>query len=245
MKFMAQFEVKRTQEVEEIEKREENGTIVEVKKKVQKEVPVKILIQRPSRSLKGESEFYYASILSDAIQRKGIISRALLEKRIVDDDGILTKAEKEIFSQSNDIIFNKKNELSQLLLVPQLERNKEWEEKVAVCQNEISAAQRILRALYARNQNIFDNTAEEIAQRRTLTWWILNLTHIEENGKIRAFFGDKDLNTKIKEYERIEDEEDVFGMKVYNEAFFYIYLWVTEGITSQEEFDKIQKEMNK
>lgn len=241
---MAQFEIKKTKEVEEIEKREENGTTVEVKKKVQKEVPIKILVQRPSRSLKGEAEFYYASILSDAIQKKGIISRVLLEKRIMDDDGILTIAEKEIFAKSSEIIRNCKEEINKIVIVPEAERAKDWKETVAKLQDDIGAAQRMLRALYSRNQNIFENTAEEIAQRRTMTWWILNLTYIEEDGKVRAFFGDKDLNAKYKEYERIEDEEDIFGMRVYNEVYFYVYLWMTEGISSQEEFDRIQKIMS-
>jgi hypothetical protein len=220
----------------------ENGAETITRKPIKKEVPVKIFIQKPTRSLRESGEEYYAITLSDNLT-KGVISRALLEKRIREDGGILdTKEEKELENLTNKLI-EAQTKISELgLETTKTEENKQNLKKL---QDDIVEIQRKLQALYVRNQNIFENTAEERAQRKSLTWWILNLTYIQEDGdkEPKAYFSGN-MNEKFKKLEIIEDGEDEFGLTIYSQVYFYVYLWLFQGLTSPEDFKKAQEKIN-
>ena len=96
MKTLYEFNVDKTVEVEEQETRVEEGKEIIVKKKVSKSVPVKILIKKPNRSLADEGDLYYSVKVSEGIQ-KGLLTRALLSKRLINDGGTLIAINNAIY----------------------------------------------------------------------------------------------------------------------------------------------------
>jgi hypothetical protein len=52
------------------------------------------------------------------------------------------------------------------------------------------------------------------------------------------------MNEKFKKLETIEDGEDEFGLMIYSQVYFYVYLWLFQGLTSPEDFKKAQEKIN-
>ena len=93
MKRIYEFTVNKEEEVsEDTVETKKDGTEVTTSKKVQKEVPHKFFLRRPTRAMTDEAELYYGVKLAEGI-KAGLLTRALLEKRFENDGG--TRSDQE------------------------------------------------------------------------------------------------------------------------------------------------------
>ena len=83
-------------EVEEKSYNDQDGEIT-IKKKVKGTEDVWFALQEPTRFIAEEGECYYASQFSKFVQA-GLLTRAMLQKRILDDKGLLSQKDNEKFS---------------------------------------------------------------------------------------------------------------------------------------------------
>ena len=89
-KLIYQFELPQTKEVEETtEELDAQGIAIKVTRKTKKQIAAEFGIRRPNRSLYDEAEFYYNEMVGKGMSR-GLLSSALLAKRLNNDGGVLT-----------------------------------------------------------------------------------------------------------------------------------------------------------
>ena len=88
---------------------------------------------------------------------------------------------------------------------------------------------------------LYQNTAENIARNRTATWWMLHLSHEDKGGDFKPIFGTGDLESRLKIYDKIEEDEDPFKLEMVKKLLLAASLWYFNKAQTQEEFDLMLK----
>ena len=72
---------------------------------------------------------------------------------------------------------------------------------------------------------LLNHTADTRAQNKVITWYLLNLTHIEKDGETTPFFpGETFEDKKLDFYEKEESEDALFTL-VYDKLTAFISFW--------------------
>lgn len=201
--------------------------------KVEEEVPYSFQILKPLRKEVDEAELYYGINLSLGVQ-KGLMPKALLMKKYADNDGIFSEKEKQKYKELYDEYLKLvdtqtkiKEEVSEELKVEQEKRKTE-------IYNELMSYQKAQLSL-------FEYTAENWAKNKTIIWWALNLSAKEDGSN---FFEGKTVEDKIKSWEDIEANEDIFRTEVVSKFILLITLWYNGHANTEKDFDNILKISN-
>ena len=73
----------------------------------------------------------------------------------------------------------------------------------------------------------------------TSLWWTLNLLYDGESNK--QVFPGNTFDEKIAYYDTIEEKEDEFLLKVFRISIFLITPWLTNQVSTKEDFDKLME----
>lgn len=238
-KKIYEFVVKKEEEVDRVETKNENGKEVTITSKVKENIARKFFIKKPTRALFEEAELFYAVRLSEGI-KAGLLTRSLLAKRYSNDGGALSEAEKEQYSESYVKLFQKQNEFQQLSIKDKSERTKEEQEYFEKLTAEMVKLRTDLQDFEIAQASLFDQTAESRARNKTILWWILNLSYmIDKEGKETCIFGEGSFDEKLALYDSFEESSDDWMKGVIKKFAFYVSFWYMGRASTQEEFEKL------
>jgi hypothetical protein len=239
-KKIYEFVVRKEEEVDKVETKNENGKEVTITSKVKENVSRKFFIKKPTRGLFEEAELFYAVRLSEGI-KAGLLTRSLLAKRYSNDGGALSDTEKEKYTESYVKLFEKQNEFQKLSSVKEKnERTKEEQEDFEKLTAEIVKLRTDIQDFEISQASLFDQTAENRARNKTILWWILNLSYMVDNdGKEICIFNDGSFDEKLALYDNFEESNDDWMKSVIKKFAFYISFWYMGRASSQEEFEKL------
>lgn len=236
MKALYKFKLYKEKTVETpVEKTDEAGNKIKVlEPKIEKEELI-YFIRKPTRELVEKAELFYASKVSEAI-KMGILSAPSLQKRFINDDGILSEDQKKKYEGLFNELFEKQALHKQLTAkVNQTEEDKNEVNKVFdSIVNILTEIQRIESQV---GNVVSQNTAENIARNRTSFWWTLYLSYQEIGDKNIPVFGDGSYEDKLKKYDKVEQDEDEFELKLVNKLFLITSLWYLGKAETQDDFD--------
>ena len=68
---------------------------------------------------------------------------------------------------------------------------------------------------------LFDQTAETRARNKTILWWILHLSYLQEGNDYKPYFGDGSLENRLERYDVYEEEGDEFDEEVIRKLIYY------------------------
>jgi len=242
MKTIYEFDVSKEGTVKETEESvDESGQKITITKDVIKQVPHKYFLKKPTRVLFDEAELFYGVKLSEGV-KAGLLTRTLLNKRYVDDGGILSDKTKTAENEAYKDLYNCQNELEQLLGLEEKDRPDYFETKKAELEQKIIVIKDSLTQLEMQKESLFDNTAETRARNKVITWWILFLSYYEKNGEKLPFFGDGDYESRMNKYDEIFESEDPHLIKVANAFIYFISFWYVGKASSKEDFDLLKTE---
>jgi hypothetical protein len=199
-------------------------------KKVKK--PQTIIINKPTRRMIDAAEEYYAIQVSQNI-KKGIVTKAMLQKKYADTGGSLTDDE------SRDMIkaVQKSNELSneiQMLVATKGDKN-----KIEELENELLTLRKHLVELESSLQGIYQNTADARAERATLLWYVVNLTQVQNKEKeISNFFDGVLLEDKLENLYEKDESGDEFFENALDKIMKIVSYWHYTGDTSEEKINQ-------
>ena len=108
MKKLYEFTIDKEEEVVEEEVvHEEDGSTTTKSKKVNKKVPYKFFIKKPTHSMMDDASLYYGVELAKAV-KAGMLTESMLRKRFEEDGGILSKKEikdyEELYSELRKVV---------------------------------------------------------------------------------------------------------------------------------------------
>lgn len=244
MKTIYEFSVNKEAVVQEKEEKiSESGEKMTITRDVKKPVPHKYFIKKPTRALFDDAELFYGVKLSEGV-KAGLLTRTLLNKRYVDDGGVLSDRTKSAENEAYKELFDSQDKLQRLNSVKEEEKTPDFEEQKNELVAKIDALKNSLTELEVQKESLFDNTAETRARNKVITWWILQLAYSEKNGEMVPFFGEGGYDQKMDKYDQLFESEDEHLLKVANAFIYFISFWYVGRASSQEDFDKLKAEQN-
>jgi hypothetical protein len=242
MKTIYEFAINKEGVVKETEESvNEAGQKVTITKDVTTQIPHNYFIKKPTRALFDEAELFYGVKLSEGV-KAGLLTRTLLNKRYVDDGGILADKTKNAEADAYKDLYDAQNELQRLLALEEKDRPDYFAAKKEELESKITVIKNSLTELEMQKESLFDNTAETRARNKVITWWILFLSYYEKNGEKQPFFGEGDYETRMNRYDEIFESEDPHLVKVANAFIYFISFWYVGRANSKEDFDVLKLE---
>lgn len=239
MKELYSFFLNKEIDGEEVEiSKNENGEEIKTIKKVKKNEPVKIVIKKPSRNLFDEAELFYGVTLSQGI-KSGLLTRALLAKRINNDGGVFSDEEQVEYSGAYVKLFELQNEFQKISLIDKEKRTQDEQDKLKLVMQDIEDAREKIQNFEIAQSSLFEQTAENRARNKTIIWWLLNLSYFEENGNLKPLFGEGSYIEKLEAYDDIEDKDLQFEKRIIQKLIYLISFWYMGRASSKDEFDNL------
>lgn len=242
MKTIYEFAINKEGIVKETEESvNEAGQKVTITKDVTTQVPHNYFIKKPTRALFDEAELFYGVKLSEGV-KAGLLTRTLLNKRYVDDGGILADKTKNAEADAYKDLYDAQNELQRLTSLEEKDRPEYFVTKKEELETKITVIKNSLTELEVQKESLFDNTAETRARNKVITWWILFLSYYEKNGEKQPFFGEGDYEARMNRYDEIFESEDPHLVKAANAFIYFISFWYVGRANSKEDFDLLKLE---
>lgn len=241
MKTLFKFKLNQEQEVEEIEQTtDEKGESIKILKKVKKQIPQGFAIKQPNRAMIEDAELFYGVKLADGI-RAGLMTRALLEKRFLNDGGILSDTEKDSLKVLYSTLLDDKTALEKLESGPKNEETKKEKETI---EKRVLETRGKLQEFEANQLSLYDHTAESKARNKTIFWWILQLSLKEKtDGSYEPIFGDGSIPDREKKYDEIEQGTDKFLIEATQKLVYLISFWYVGKAVTEEDFNEVLKSL--
>ncbi len=227
LKFLYESSVDKSVESKETEQRQEGGQTIEVTKTVKKVAPIKIAILKPQRRIYEEAEIYYAKQIAIFI-KGGLLPYSLVAKRYANDGGALSEPEKLRLALLETEVQTLEGEFF-ALIGDKEDQSKARNELLVKINNKNSEINNIKNAY----SDIFENTAEMKAKNKTMEWWTLHLSYIDEDGKgYVPIFGEGELDSKLNKYDEIDESENPFLNEAIRKLSYLISFWLAARATS-------------
>jgi hypothetical protein len=236
MKKLYEFTLYKTEQVEEkVSDKNDKGEEITITKKVDKQIPYKYFFAKPGRVLAEKAEIEYGKVFWQC-QKEGILPLSQLQKRFVDDGGVLNQDEVKWREENYEKIWAKQAEYKEL--TDKISKTGEEEEKVKNLLGEIVALWTNVQEFEEnKGGNLYQNTAESVAKNRQSLWWVAHLSYQEIDGKNKPLFGEGDYEEKLKIYDAYNEGDDEFLSNLVKRFFLIGSLWNFGRASSQEEFE--------
>jgi hypothetical protein len=242
------FEVKTTKEVEEVvvtknEKDEETKTITKVKK----EVPVRIVIKRPTRKQIEKADLQYTVKLSE-LMKLGVLTRAMVTKKYADTGGVLTETEATYLTSRYKRLAEIQKDFVNLSLKSE-NLDPKSKEKLDEVTKEINTIRREIAETESNYSFIFQHTSDTKAQSHVILWYSLMLAYTEEQKDggqpewTPLYKGDT-FEEKMEDFYKKEEDAELFYLQVKQKLAYFISFWYNGAIASKEDFVKLEKDID-
>lgn len=246
-KYLHEFKIDKETfvEKEEISKNDKNEEIKIVKKELIKK-PIYFRIVKPNRRLFDEAELFYGVKLAEGI-KSGLLTRSLLAKRYQNDGGAMSEPEKQKYAQLYINLYRKQNDLQKLELNLEKIDKKIQEQKMADVLIEMASIREELQEIELYQSSLFDQTAENRARNQTIMWWALHISHVsfDEKKSFKPFFGEGSFESRLKEYDKIEEGNDQQDSEAIKKLAYYISLWYLGKAVTPEDFKRLDGTLDK
>lgn len=231
--------IKEVEDVVVESSKDKDGNEVETKKTVKTNKPVTFAIKKPNRKLYEEAELFYGVKLSEGI-KAGLLTQPLLAKRYKNDGGAMSDPEKEHYADLYYQLILKQDQLEQLKLNLESKSEEERAKSAAVIMTDIIEIQKEIQSYESQSSDLFDQTAENRAKNMTIMWWVLELSLRKDDGEFVPVFNGANYDERIEKYDEIEEQSDAFTVEMVKKLAYFITFWYMNGVSSEEEFKKIE-----
>jgi hypothetical protein len=198
-----------------------------------------VIIKQTSR-ITEEAQLFYAKTYSRLLE-DGIMPAKLVEKRFVQDGGVLS--DKEI--KYREELYNKLFEYTD-----KIKRLNDEKEKTEIQIKELQNFEDIKKDLISQiasieksNQGLFENTAENLANQKTVIFYALTLSYEKIGDTFVPFFGEGDFDKRKEKLYLIEDDGSEYETKILATFLGIISLFLTNRSITQQDIDDIIKKI--
>jgi hypothetical protein len=201
-------------------------------------VPVKFVIEKPTRRMADDAEVYYSVQLSKSI-KMGIVTKAMLVKKYADNGGALSDEESKELLQSLKKLNEMENEFHLLRGVND-PKDKAKADKLEIS---INSLRRELVNLETSLQTVYQHTADAKAERETLLWYVINLSKIvNEFEETESFFTGNTFEEKLEDFYAKYEEEDGFYYESVIKLSKIVGYWFFSQDATKEDIDNFVKQ---
>lgn len=220
-KWLHTFSLDKIQKVKETTtEKDDAGNEIQVTREIEKSVPQRFTILKPTRKIQDDSSIFYSVKVSEGI-KLGLITKAFLLKKFQKEGISASEDEKKEFSD---------NYSRAILLEVEAEKIKqdttlseaEKELKITNINDEYKLLRQKIYEYESIQNSLFDNTAEKRASDLLNLWYVLHLLYSGEEGSETCLFGDGSFEQRLEKLNQIEDSEDSFLVGAVEKGAFLI-----------------------
>jgi hypothetical protein len=248
MKEIYSFSVSVEREVEEtVSKKRKNKETnkmeeVSVTQTVKKEVPVRILIKEPNRRQIEDADMEYSVEMSRCI-KKGILTKAMLAKKYSDSGGLLSEEDATNLTK----LYAKLGEMQTKYtrLGSKTKKSKADEDKLSGMLGEMGEIRRDIVDMETTYSSLFNHTADNKAQSKVILWYLVNLSHYQEDeeDELKPFFTSEESEDKIEEYYDLDENGDELFDLAKDKLTTFLSFWYFSSNATKEDFDSLNKDI--
>jgi hypothetical protein len=167
----------------------------------------------------------------------------MLAKKYSDTGGLMSEDDAQSLVDSYKKIFDLQNEFSRLEIVQN--KTDKQKERVEEVSTELVKVRRQIVEFESNYQSLFDHTADVRAQNRLILWYVIMLTHIQEEGdeNPKPFFGKGSFEDKMEEYYKREEGEDPLYFLITKKAATVLAFWFFNQASDKDSFDGLMKRL--
>ena len=223
--------------------------ITSEEREVTEKIPVKIVFRRPTRSQLEDGDMFYSIWLNKFI-KMGLLTRAMLAKQHIDVGGTLDEKEKEYYSKMYVALYEKQMSIQRFAIKSEDELSDTEKEKRQKLISQIGLIRKELTDFETVQASMFEHTADIKARNKTITWYLLHLTHYqymeegEEGGDLRPLFPGNEYEEKYDSYKSKEDDEDEIFWGAIDKLSSIATIWYMSGVQQQEDFENLLSEIS-
>jgi len=245
-KELYKFTIDTEKEVSKKEVKKVDGEEVTVTKKVKEIVPIQFVIKRPGRKITMEGDMQKSIKMSQCI-KKDIITKAMLLKKYADTGGILSVEERAEYNKKSEKLVNLQIEFARLSITKKKKKGDAARLKKVV--PEINDLIREVSGIESAHSNLFDNTADIIALKHEILFYVLMLTYIneapeDEDPVLKPFFSGETYEDRLEDYYKKEDDPDEFYIKAQTKVSYFVAFWRNGAALSEDDFKALEKEID-
>lgn len=200
----------------------------------------KFFIRKPSRQMNDDANLFYGVKVAEGI-RANMLTVAQLDKRNVNDGGVLSETDKSRQDELTKEIVGLEDKYKVLYAKKEEDRTELEKAELETIKEKLTKARFEYNTIESYRNAAYDNTAEARARNHTLTWWLLNLSFEEIEGKFVPFFGEGSYESKLTKYDSIIEEENETSIKIILKFLTYVSLWHSNRSLTSEDFAHYEK----
>ena len=205
--------------------------------------PVKIIIKEPNRKELEEADIEYSIEMSKCIKR-GIMTKAMLAKKYSDSGGLLSEEDAQTLTRLYSKLGDQQNRYTRLSSMPN--KNKQQEKRAEELLGKMGQTRREIVDMETSYSSLFNHTADSKAQNKVLLWYMVHLSHYQENesDEIKPFFNAEDSEGKIDQYyEMDENGNELFDLAKDKIATVRSF-WYYSANATKEDFDSLSEDFD-
>lgn len=242
-KFTVKLKKKVEQESTTNKKNKETGETEKVTttKMVTKEIPHNIIIYSPSRRQTEDADMEFSVEMSKCI-KKGILTKAMLAKKYSDSGGLLTEEDSTSLMRLYRELAETQESLARL--ISKKDKSAQEKKKEENLTDKFAETRKQIVDLETTYQNVFNHTADTKAQNKTILWYMLNLSFVQEEDSdpVPLFPGATLEEKEDTYYEKDENGDEVFDL-AKEKLMTFISFWYFSQNTTEEDFKKLEDEI--
>ena len=245
------FNIEKKAEVEEkrIETYVEDGVEKQrtITEKVEKVIPIEILLKEPNRKQVQEAELVFSVEMSKSI-KLGILTKNMLLNKYKDTGGLDGEKETKALSQAYADYQQVQIDIVNLRIIPDAEKTEDQAKELQQKENRMLELRKEIVQRESSYLTLFSHTADARAQNKSILWYVLNLSYYKDTSlghkDFVPIFKGNTFEEKEEALSKMEDEQDFIYQNTYLKLASLFSYWFFSGVVDKEEFDKIIKEQN-
>lgn len=238
MKELFDFTVKVNREVDKTETREEDGKTITITTKAKEDIPVRIIFKQPSRRDIEDADLQFSVEMSNCV-KKGILTKGMLVKKYSDTGGMFSDGDNRRLTDLYVEIAKLQKEYTSL----SLKTNRSAEEENTILEK-IAQARKEAVQIETEYLNLFNHTADVIAQNNIIRWFCLNMTYKQESGgTVAPFFIGSNIQEKLDFMNKLDEEGDELYEKAYKKLATFVTFWYYSKNANKDDFRQLEKDI--
>ena len=249
-----EIEVEKEVEVEKTRKKDD-GTEEKYKDKEKRKVKEKqivkekrtetikqehvFVIKQPTRRQMEEADMEYSIEMSKCV-KQGVLTKAMLMNKYTDTGGMLSEEDANRLAAMYGKLGEMQTEFTQLNLKA---KNASNEKKITELSADMANLRRSIATAETNFSALLNHTADNRAQNKVITWYLLSLSYLENEGKLTPYFEGETFDEKKEIFYQREDDEDELLSLVYDKLTAFISFWYFSTQATDEDFKQLEKDI--
>ncbi len=232
---------------EKEERTEKQKKVVSEEREVTNEVPVRVILRKPTRMQLEDGDMFYTIWLNKFV-KMGLLTRAMLAREHLNVGGSLTDEEKKRYSQLYVKLYEKQQAVQKFSIKTAEERTNDENERLQKAVEDLGIIRKELTDFEAVQASMFDHTADIKARNKAITWYLLHLAYTVEGDDDDAepipMFPGSDYDEKYNSYIELDEMNDPVYLKAIDKLSSLTTIWYMSGVSNPEDFDKLLEEID-